>query len=529
MKPFLLRDGYCDGPQDGAVFVGGGWRPADSPERVTVINPATEEVLGQAPDAGEGDIDAAVQAARTAFDGSGWKELSPGERAGYLHTLAAELERHGERMCATITSENGSPVAETGRAAAHAAAILRYTATLAGVLAAPDIRPFPAGGAETVVRREPVGVAALIAPWNFPLTLVMVKLAPALLAGCATVIKPAPETPFDAALLAAAVTAAGLPSGIVNIVTGGARTGAALVAHPGVDKVAFTGSTQAGRAIARTCGELLRPVTLELGGKSAAVLLPDADLDQFAARLIGTCLRNTGQTCYNATRVLAPRDHYAEVVDLITTVVAAAPVGDPFDQGTVFGPVVSARQRDRIEECVRVGVAEGARVTTGGRRAAGFAAGYYLEPTVFADVHAKMRIAQEEIFGPVLAVLPYDDEDDAVAIANESRYGLGGSVFSADADRAMRFAERVDTGSIGINFFGSNHAAPFAGRKDSGLGVEFGPEGLAAYLKTKSVHRLRLACRLRLSPSLPAEPAAAARRARCAAAASRARVPPCWW
>jgi aldehyde dehydrogenase (NAD+) len=489
VRRFLLRDGSCDGPADGALFIAGRWRPAGSAERVTVVNPATEEVLGEAPDADPGDVDAAVQAARLAFAASGWRELTAGARAVYLQKLADELERRGDRMGATITSENGSPVAETHRAAAHAASILRYTATLAPALDAPDIRPFPAGGAETVVRREPVGVAALIAPWNFPLTLVMVKLAPALLAGCATVIKPAPETPFDVALLADAVTAAGLPPGVVNVVTGGGATGAALVAHPGVDKVAFTGSTQVGRAIARACGELLRPVTLELGGKSAAVLLPDADLAAFAARLIGTCLRNTGQTCYNATRVLAPRERYAEVVDLVTTTVAAAPVGDPFDPGTVFGPVVSARQRDRVEEYIAVGVAEGARITTGGRRAARFPAGYYLEPTVFADVHAKMAIAQEEIFGPVLAVLPYDDEDDAVAIANESRYGLGGSVFSADPGRAMRFAELVDTGSIGINFFGSNHAAPFAGRKDSGLGAEFGPEGLAAYLKTKSIHR----------------------------------------
>ena len=475
-------------PED-ALFIGGRWRRAESAERVTVVNPATEQVIGRVPDARAADVDAAVRAARASFNDGGWRERPPHDRAKILLSLADELAARAGEMSAVITSENGSPVAETGRAAVHAASILRYTATMAGDLDAEDVRPFPAGGAETVVRREPAGVAALIAPWNFPLTLIMVKLAPALLAGCAVVIKPAPETPYDTGLLADAADAAGVPPGLVNVVTGGARTGAALVAHPDIDKVAFTGSTEAGRAIARTCGELLRPVTLELGGKSAAVLLPDADLGAFADRLLGTCLRNTGQTCYNTTRVLAPRERYAEIVDLITSVVRAAPLGDPFDPATVFGPVVSARQRDRVEEYLRIGVADGAQVTTGGRRASQFEAGYYLEPTVFAGVHARMRIAQEEIFGPVLAVLPYDGEDDAASIANATRYGLGGAVFSADQEHAMRFAERIDTGAVGINFFGSNHAAPFAGRKDSGIGAEFGPEGLAAYLKTQSIHR----------------------------------------
>ncbi|MER7498899.1 aldehyde dehydrogenase family protein [Nonomuraea pusilla] len=477
-------------PPEGAIHVAGSWRRAHTAARLDVVDPATEQVIGRVPDGDAADVDTAVRAARRALGDRRWRALTAGDRAALLLALAGELEARAAEMARTITSENGSPIAETGGAAAHAAAVLRHTATLAGDLTAEDVRPFPAGGAATLVRRVPVGVAALIAPWNFPLTLVMVKLAPALLAGCTVVIKPAPETPYHAAVLVAAAEAAGVPPGVINVVTGGPGTGQALVAHPGVDKVAFTGSTEAGRHIARACGELLRPVTLELGGKSAAVLLPDADLEAFAARLLRTCLRNTGQTCYNATRILAPRERYAEVVDLVTDTVRSAPIGDPLDPGTVFGPVVSARQRERVEHLIRVGVAEGARVTTGGGRPAHLPAGYYVEPTVFAGVEPGMRVAQEEIFGPVLTLLAYDGEDDAAAIANHSRYGLGGVVFGADEDRAAAFATRLETGSVGVNFFGSNHAAPFGGWKDSGLGVEFGREGLEAYLRYQSVHRL---------------------------------------
>ncbi|MFD4605748.1 aldehyde dehydrogenase [Streptomyces sp. NPDC058464] len=473
-----------------SIYADGAWRAAHSTRHVDVVNPATERVIGQVADADASDVDTAVRAARAALGRPAWRGLTPDDRAGLLLALAAQLEARGEEMARTITEENGSPVSLTADAAAVTAMMLRHTASLAPLLDVEDLRPFPAGHASTVVRRVPVGVAALITPWNFPLHLLVAKLAPALLAGCTVVVKPAPETPYHAAVLASAVEAAGLPAGVVNIVTGGAETGRALVEHPGVDKVAFTGSTGAGRAIARTCGELLRPVTLELGGKSAAVVLPDADLGVLAARVLQTCLRNTGQTCYNATRVLAPRARYAEVVDIVTDAVRSAPLGDPTDPATVFGPVVSARQRAQVEEYLRVGAAEGARATTGGGRPAGFPVGYYVQPTVFADVDPAMRIAQEEIFGPVLAVLPYEDEEDALALANDSRYGLGGAVFGADEGHALEFATRMETGSVGVNFFGTNHAAPFGGWKDSGLGAEFGPEGLSAYLKHQSVHRL---------------------------------------
>jgi len=264
------------------------------------------------------------------------------------------------------------------------------------------------------------------------------------------------------------------------------------VQHPLVAKVAFTGSTEAGQIIAAQCGTLLRPVTLELGGKSASIVLPDADLELFASVLNRTCLRNTGQTCYNSTRILAPRSRYSEVVDLVASTVAATRQGDPLDPATVYGPSVSATQRDRVESYIAIGKAEGATVATGGGRPVGLDRGFYVQPTVFSDVASGMRIAQEEIFGPVLVVIPFDDragDADAARIANDSRFGLGGSIFSSDDDRALALAAKIDTGSIGINFFGSNHAAPFGGWKDSGLGVEYGPEGLNAYLRLKSIHR----------------------------------------
>ncbi len=332
-------------------------------------------------------------------------------------------------------------------------------------------------------------MCALIAPWNFPINLVVIKLAPALLAGCTVVIKPASPTPLSVRFLLDAADEAGVPSGVVNLVTGSGAIGDALVRHPDVDKVAFTGSTPVGRRIAAACGELLRPVTLELGGKSAAIVLPDADLDSMSAVLLRSCMRNTGQTCYISTRLIATPERYDALVDMVTATVGAAVVGDPLDPATVFGPVATAAQRDSVRALIRAGVDEGARPTLGGDVPPPFEIGSFVAPTVFADVNPGMRIAQEEIFGPVVTLLRARDVDDAVAIANGTDFGLGGIVFGADEDAAERVARRVDTGSIGINFFASNHLAPFGGRHDSGLGVEYGIEGLSAYLTTQSVHR----------------------------------------
>ncbi|MEV0110073.1 aldehyde dehydrogenase family protein [Nocardia sp. NPDC050799] len=468
------------------VFIGGRWVSAHSGRRTEVVNPATEEIWARVPDGDERDIDDAVRAARSALPG--WAETSAGHRAALLRRLADEIDARAAESSAIITAENGTPVAESGAAPEHSAAHLRLTAELAPVLSDPDDRPNPMAPGHTVVRRVPVGVAALITPWNFPLGLIVVKLGPALLAGCTVVIKPAPETPMATRLLMAAVAAAGIPAGVVNLVTGGTVAGRALVEHPGVDKISFTGSTEVGRAIARSCGERLRPVTLELGGKSPAIVLDDVDTAVLAANLLKVTMRNTGQTCKACTRLLVPAERHDELAELAAAVVAAAPLGDPRDPATFFGPVVSARQRDRVAGYLAAGHAAGAEALTGGGVATRFRRGYYVEPTVFARVTPEMRIAREEIFGPVLAVLPYRGLDEAIAIANDSPYGLAATVFGADEQRATAVAERLATGNVGINHYGSNAAAPFGGHRDSGLGTEFAAEGLHAYLQFTSIH-----------------------------------------
>jgi acyl-CoA reductase-like NAD-dependent aldehyde dehydrogenase len=358
----------------------------------------------------------------------------------------------------------------------------RYFAQIGRDFTYEDLRP-----SNTLVRREPLGVVGVIAPWNGPQTLVAWKLAPALAAGCTAVIKPAPETTLDAFLLMDAIAEAGFPPGVVNLITGGRETGAALVEHPGVNKIAFTGSTAAGRAIAAACGAALKPVTLELGGKSAAVLLDDADVDLFASLVPEISAKNSGQVCYSCTRILAPRSRYDEVVEAIVEKMRLGAVGDPMSEATVYGPLVASRQRDRVEGYIAAGRAQGARVALGGGRPADLERGWFVEPTVFDHVSNDMKIAREEIFGPVLSVIPYDGEDEAVAIANDSEYGLGGSVFSADPTRGLAVARRIETGTVGVNGYGIKLDAPFGGVKSSGLGRELGPEGFAAYVQYKSI------------------------------------------
>ena len=344
--------------------------------------------------------------------------------------------------------------------------------------------------------KDPIGVCALIAPWNFPINLVVIKLAPALLAGCTVIIKPASPTPLSIRFIIEAIEAAGVPAGVVNLLTGSGRFGDALVRHPGVDKVAFTGSTPVGKKIAAACGELLRPVTLELGGKSSAIILPDADMSVLSTRLIRSCMRNTGQTCYISTRIIAPSSRYAEVVQTVASTIAAGAQGDPYDEATVFGPVASAAQYATVMSYIDSAREEGARVVAGGTRSIGLSegleSGEFIQPTVFADVTPDMRISREEIFGPVISILKYDDTNgvsEAIALANNTEFGLGGLVFGADEEQALEVARQVDSGSVGINFFGSNHSAPFGGRHESGMGVEYGIEGLSAYLTYKSIHR----------------------------------------
>ena len=477
------------------LFIAGRLTPAYGEAVLTTINPATEEPVGTAPDAGPDDIDAAVQAARAAFRESGWPQLAPKERARYLRALADEFEKRNDELGALVTMENGMALSVCGAFNGIGSATrYRYFAGLAESWDPEEVRDFPeapSGPAKikTIVRRQPAGVVGIIVPWNVPQGNVAVKLGAALAAGCTAVIKPSPETPLDSYFLAQAVSDAGIPPGVVNIVTGGDATGAALVAHPGIDMVAFTGSSAVGRKIAAACGGSLKRVTLELGGKSAGIVLEDADLDLFAATLGSCSVPYSGQSCRASTRILAPAARYDEVVDTVAGALAAMPVGDPLDPSTVIGPLVSAAQRNRVEGYIELGKSEGAKLALGGGRPKGLDRGYYVEPTVFSGVRNDMRIAREEIFGPVLVVIRYDNEEEAIAIANDSEYGLGGTVFTRDVEHGLDIARRVETGSIGVNFAGMAPNAPFGGVKSSGIGRESGPEGFEEYLTTKSIAR----------------------------------------
>jgi len=470
-----------------SLFIDGQWVAPHSADVNTVINATTEEPMGRTPVADAADVDAAVAAARRAFDGTGWSDLAPAERADVLERFAGELEKRSSLIAETVTAENGMPISLSATAnGLSGASLLRYNAGLIRTLPLEEVRPGFLPG-EILVRREPLGVVAALVPWNYPQALAMMKIAPALAAGCTVVLKPALETALDANIMAEAAAAAGLPPGVFNVVPGGVEAGEALVAHPGVDKVSFTGSTATGRIIGATAGRLLRPVTLELGGKSAAVILEDADVNAAVAELARVSFPNNGQTCTANTRVLAPAHRYAEVLDAITDMAQAMNVGDPLDPATAIGPVVSARQRERIEGYITTGRGEGARLTTGGGRPGHLDRGWFLEPTVFGDVRNDMVIAREEIFGPVIAVIPFRDEDEAVALANDSEYGLAGSVWTADAERGTALARRIRTGTVGVNGYRMDNAAPFGGYKASGLGRENGIEGLLAYFQVKSV------------------------------------------
>ena len=472
-----------------AFFIDGGWAAPTSASLIEVVSPHTEEVVATVPEATPGDVDAAVAAARRAFDDGPWPRLSPQERIDVVQAFSGLYAGRLEEMAGLITTEMGSPTSFSNLAQSPAPwmqieaflAIARefpWEAERPGVLGSP-----------VLVRHEPVGVVAAIPPWNVPQFTIMSKLVPALLAGCTVVVKPAPETPLDGYLLAELLVEAGVPHGVVNIVAGGREAGAHLVAHPGVDKVAFTGSTAAGRQIAAVCGEQLKRVSLELGGKSAAIVLDDADLDATMAGLRFTALMNSGQACVAQTRILASRGNYDRVVEALAETVRSMPVGDPADPATEIGPLVAERQQERVEKYIALGQEEGARVVVGGNgRPTGLDRGWYVQPTVFADVDNRMRIAQEEIFGPVLSVIAFDDVDDAVRIANDSDYGLAGTVWTSDREAGLDVARRVRTGTYGVNTYTMDFAAPFGGYKASGVGREFGPEGLAQYTEVKSIY-----------------------------------------
>ncbi|MEV7519326.1 aldehyde dehydrogenase [Streptomyces sp. NPDC091371] len=469
------------------LFIGGAMVEPEADDLIEVISPATEEPIGSAPSSTSGDVARAVRAARTAFDDGPWPRMSPQERADALEPFGDHLRARVPQIAQLITEEMGSPITFSNQLQAPVPVmLLDYFRKLAATFPFAEERAGLTGPA--LILREPVGVVGQIVPWNVPLILTMVNLAPALLAGCTVVLKPAPETPLDAYVLAEAAMEADLPPGVLNIVPADRPSSEALVRHPLVDKISFTGSSATGRRVAALCGEQFKRVTLECGGKSPAVILEDAEIDSVVPALMPFAIMMSGQQCLAQTRILAHRSRYRQVVDAISQAAAELTVGDPHDPATEVGPLVAERQRRRVEDYIASGRQEGATITVGGGRPPSRPKGWYVEPTIFADVESGMRIAQEEIFGPVLVVIPFDDDNDAVRIANDSKYGLSGSVWSPDQDRAMRIARRVRTGSLTLNEYRIEFAAPFGGYKESGIGREFGPEGLSSYLEHKTIN-----------------------------------------
>ena len=469
------------------LFIGGEWVEPSSSSTFDVVSPSNEELVGRVPEAQKADIDRAVSAAREAFDHGPWPHMTPAERAVVLTKAADAIRNDMQGIAELISNEMGSPVAWGTLAQVFAPTmIMDYYAGLGSTFAFDTVKDGLLG--PVMVAKEPVGVVAAITPWNVPLFLAAAKLSPAFLAGCTVVFKPAPETPLDANVLAEILAEAGLPKGVLSVVPAGREVGEYLVNHPGVDKVSFTGSSVAGRKIGAACGANLKRVSLELGGKSAAILLDDVDLDVTLPLMMPNAIMNNGEACISLTRILAPRDRYAEVSEALVEQVRAMKVGDALDPTTEVGPLVAERQRERVEGYIRIGQEEGAKIAVGGGRPEGFDKGWFVEPTVFVDVDNSMRIAQEEIFGPVLSVIPYDDEADAVRIANDSDYGLCGAVYSRDNDRGLGVARQVRTGTYMVN---SNvpidFSSPFGGYKASGVGREFGEDGLELFLEKKTI------------------------------------------
>jgi acyl-CoA reductase-like NAD-dependent aldehyde dehydrogenase len=463
-------------------YIDGRWQKPAGTGTIDVHSAATEELIGRIPKGTAADVDRAVAAARRAFD-SGWASTTTAERADWLRRLAAALEARVQDIATTISQEVGMPIRMSTPVQAQLP--VNVTRSYADLITTVSLEEQIGN---SVILREPFGVAGLITPWNYPLHQIMAKVAPAIAAGCTMVLKPSEIAPLNACLLAEAALEIGLPAGVLNIVHGeGPVVGEAIAGHPGVDMVSFTGSVRAGQRVSAVAAETIKKVTLELGGKSAFVVLDDAPLEKAIPGGVNNAMLNSGQTCSAWTRMVVPRARMGEVLELASAAAAKLRVGDPLDPNTKLGPLVSEPQRQRVEGYIRKGVEEGARLIAGGRRPEGFSRGHFVEPTVFAEVTPKMTIAQEEIFGPVLSILPYDTEEEAVAIANDTIYGLAGGVWSVDTDRAMRVARRMRTGQVDVNGGRFNPLAPFGGYKRSGVGREFGKYGLEEFLQIKSI------------------------------------------
>src|ERR1700761_5733736 len=468
-------------------FIDGEWVEPRGSQTHEALEAATGEHLGTAALATDADIDRAVQAARRALDHGPWGRTTAAERADYLHKFAAALTARADGTSRLVSQENGMPIGlSSAFNGAAPAGLLQMYAELIKQLDLEEVRPSASGS--TLVRREPVGVVGAIAPWNYPQVLAMMKIAPALAAGCTIVLKPSPETALDSYVRGDAAQEAGLPPGVLNIVLADRDAGAALVSHPDIDKIAFTGSTATGRIIGAECGRLIRRVTLELGGKSAAIFLDDGDVETFLAGIGMASFMNNSQTCTTQSRILVSRSRYDEVVDALAGWTSQQVIGNPLDPSVTMGPMASEKHLERVLGYIDIAKNSDARLVSGGGRPKSQDRGWFVEPTVFADVDNNDRLAREEVFGPVMAVIPFDDDEDAVAIANDSNYGLGGSVWTADEQRGLDVARQVRTGTIGINYYNLDLGAPFGGMKDSGIGRELGPEGINPYLEFKSIY-----------------------------------------
>jgi aldehyde dehydrogenase (NAD+) len=464
------------------LFIDGEWVPPSGEGTLEVVNPATEEPIGRVPEGTVEDADRAVRAARAALDA--WSQQSPYDRARYCEAIAAAIDQRGDELAALITTELGMPI--------ELARMIQVGLPSMTFASMPELVEEIAWEEEvgnSLIVREPAGVVAAITPWNYPLHQVAGKVAPALAAGCTVVLKPSEVVPLNAFVLAEICEAVGLPAGVFNLVSGtGPVVGEALVAHPHTDMVSFTGSTRAGRRVSELAAQAVKRVSLELGGKSPNVILDDAELEQAVTDGVAKCFLNSGQTCSALTRLLVPREKLGQAEGIAAVVAEAFTPGDPFAEGSAIGPLVSERQRERVRGYIEQGRSEGAKLVTGGTEPPeGLERGWYVRPTVFSEVTTEMTIAQEEIFGPVLAIMPYDDEDDAVRIANDTVYGLAGGVWSADEERAKRVAARIRTGQVEINGGAFNPLAPFGGYKQSGHGRELGRYGLEEFLVAKSL------------------------------------------
>ena len=480
MQPALANLSHPD-----LLFIGGSWVPPATRARITLISPASEQEVGAVAAAAEADVDQAVYVARQAFDHGSWPRFSGPERAAALRRLADRLAARADDFAYAWSLQVGMPIAQAEASARGARGYLDYFAGLADQ-GFEEVRT-PVRGGTCVVVREPAGVVVAVVPWNAPLATSLLKVAPALAAGCAVILKPSPETPLEALLLAECAAEAGLPDGIFSVLPADREVSDYLVRRPEVDKVSFTGSTAVGRMIASACGARMARVTTELGGKSAAIVLDDAEIETVVAGIMPNLVGLAGQQCAAFSRILVPRARQGEIAEALASAFRAIKVGDPFDRATQMGPLVAKRQLERVSGFIDRGRAEGATLVTGGGRPPHCPKGWFIEPTLFADVDNVMTIAQEEIFGPVGSIIPYDDEERAIAIANDSPYGLSGGVFTVDTDRAYAMARRIRTGNFAQNGRVIDYTLPYGGFKMSGIGREGGLEGLHGFTEVKSV------------------------------------------